>query len=581
MDFSAAGYLTAIPLIVAIISVWWPLKPNFNAKKILYPYHIVIASLLALIFVTDISLYHFWQYKLDSSIFVFINSPKGMAAGVSWGYVLIRLLAVFVVARIIFKRLNSLSPNTFNFNDEAPSGRVALTLCLIATGGLVFIGIRGGVKESTMNVGRVYYCDNNFLNHSAVNPAFSFFSSIGKNKDFQKQYSFMPSEKAEAIVDSLYTNNGVSSQLPDNQTITPTNQSQTDSLTKHLLKTNRPNILIIIMESFGSTFTKATYGADNKAVTPNFVEEAQKSVLFNNFYCNSFRTDRGLVSTLSGYPALPTGSLMKMPKVVEHLPGLASRMAREGYSTSFLYGGDINFTNTKGYLKRTGFQRIIADTDFSAKERRSNKWGVNDEFTFARLLTEIKSQKPDSQYFISFLTLSSHEPFEVPLNKIDDKVYNAAAYTDSCLGRFMTELRKTPQWGNLLIIMLPDHNMLHNVEHTDPEYFHCSMLWGGGAIVKPQTVETLMNQSDMAATLLGQLGLSHENFPLSRDVLSEGYRSPFVFCSYNNNFMTINGSDTIYYDLLSKKCSKKGDAALEGKALLQHEGKLLNEYNSQ
>lgn len=571
MDLSVAGYLTALPLLIALIGAWWPLAPNFNVKKILFPYHILISILLALIFIVDISLYHFWQYKLDSSIFVFINSPKGMAAGVSMGYIIFRALVVIVVARLLYVRLKFLSPNTFNPEEKAPKRRICCSFILIILGGLIFIGIRGGVKESTMNVGRVYFSDNVYLNHSAVNPAFSLFSSIGKNKNFKKQYSFMESSRAKAIVDSLYTNNGAS-----------VNQAFP---VKKLLKSARPNILVIVMESFGSTFTKATYGAKNEPVTPNFQKEASSGILFKNFYCNSYRTDRGLVSTFSGYPALPNGSLMKMPKVVEHLPSLATELVKAGYKSSFLYGGDINFTNTKGYLKRGGFENLTADVDFSLRERHSNEWGVNDEFTFNFLLNQISRQSSDTKYFMGFLTLSSHEPFDVPLKKIEDKVYNAACYSDSCLGNFLTALRKTPQWANLLIVILPDHNMLYNTTYTASDYFHCSMLWTGGAIAKAQTIETLINQSDMAATLLGQLNLNHASFPFSRDIFSPDYTAHSVFCSYNNAFMVADSTGATFYDLPSKKIQGAFSAsalkrAEGGKALLQQMGDKINDFNN-
>jgi hypothetical protein len=42
----------------------------------------------------------------------------------------------------------------------------------------MIIGIRGGIDEYTTNIRHVYFSQNQFLNHSAVNPVFSFLSSL-------------------------------------------------------------------------------------------------------------------------------------------------------------------------------------------------------------------------------------------------------------------------------------------------------------------------------------------------------------------------------------------------------------------
>jgi hypothetical protein len=60
---------------------------------------------------------------------------------------------------------------------------------------------------------------------------------------------------------------------------------------------------------------------------------------------------------------------MKMTRGASRLPSLARTLQAAGYTTSFTYGGDINFTNMKGYLLATGFQHLTADTDFSRAER--------------------------------------------------------------------------------------------------------------------------------------------------------------------------------------------------------------------
>ena len=130
---------------------------------------------------------------------------------------------------------------------------------------------------------------------------------------------------------------------------------------------------------------------------------------------------------------------MKIPAKSRTLPSIAGKLVKEGYATDFLYGGDINFTNMKSYLLGSGYQRLTADVDFSMSERK-NPWGVNDDITFEYLYNEIKKRPADGLWHTAFLTLSSHEPFEVPYHRLDDKILNAFAFTDDCLGKFIDRL---------------------------------------------------------------------------------------------------------------------------------------------
>ena len=48
---------------------------------------------------------------------------------------------------------------------------------------------------------------------------------------------------------------------------------------------------------------EATYAGGEANVAVSLDSLANEGVLFTNFYANSFRTDRGLIAVLSGYPA--------------------------------------------------------------------------------------------------------------------------------------------------------------------------------------------------------------------------------------------------------------------------------------
>ena len=548
LDAATAGYLTAFPFLLVLISIWFR---KFPLKKILYGYYILAAALISIIFVVDMALYTFWGFKLDASVFLYIDSPKEALASVSVGFILLRVLAILLLIALNSWVLLKITPSVLT----ATRKRIAGTAGMLLLGGVLFIIIRGGVTESTSNIGQVYFSNEPFLNHSAVNPDFSLLSSMGKSQDFASEFNFFDEEKRAALFDGLY----------------PTTDG--DSIIQ-VLNTKRPNILIILMEGFGGAFVEPLGGLPD--VTPHFNRLSKEGIFFTNCYANSFRTDRGTVCTFSGYLGLPTASVMKIPAKSRTLPAIAEGLSKAGYKTDFLYGGDINFTNMKSYLLSTGYQRLTANTDFSLAEQTSNAWGVNDDITFEYLYNQLRNRKEEGPWHTAFLTLSSHEPFEVPYHRLEDKIPNAFAYTDECLGKFIDRLKQTPAWKDLLVICLPDHGFYYPREGSNamPRFYHIPLLWLGGAVKQPMQVDKIMNQTDLAATLLGQLGLEHTAFTFSCNVLGSDYKYPFAFYSFNNGFSFRDSTGVTVFDnnsgsILFDEPEADESRLDKGKAILQ------------
>ena len=505
---------------------------------ILGVYFAVVALALAIAFVTDTSLYPFWGFKLDATCLQYLTTPNEATASVSTGYLIGRILAIVFIAAIIFwgylRASRGQSPCTPQAShtgdsphDSRPRGfhRFAETVFYLLCIPLMVIGIRGGIDESTTNIGQVYYSQNQFLNHAAVNPAFNFFYSLSHQLSDDNDYVFTDQKTCEALLKDVYTTESIG----------------TDSL----LNTQRPDIVIILLESCGEQFA---------SVMPRLQQLKQEGLWFSQCYGNSWRTDRGTVCTLSGYPSFPSLSVMKLPEKSRSLPSIASSLQKEGYQTSFLYGGDINFTNMRSYLIATGWERLTWKNDYSHEEQNTSVWGVRDDITFATLYHEITQLPTDSlrqgRALFGYSTLSSHEPWDVPVKRHDDEVLNAFSYLDECLGNFVDQLKQTPQWQNLLIVLVADHGISYkDINEQQPLLRnHIPLLMIGGAVKEPRTITTLCNQTDLCATLLGQLSLPHDEFRFSRDVLSKSYLHPTAVHNYNNAQLLIDSTGYILYD---------------------------------
>lgn len=522
LDFAVAGYFSVIPLLVTIATIFLQLP----LKKIIQWYSAIISMIITLALVADMSLYPYWEFKLDASFLIYIDSPANAIASISIWHLLATIIIFTVCTYGIYRFLTATCRDRFS-----PCNKKSVaTIVSVLLGAILFLGIRGGVTESTNNIGTVFYSDRQILNHSALNPIFSFLYSVGKIENYSSEYSFVDEKECSSIIENLY--------CIDN-TVCDT-----------LIKTTRPNIIIIIMEGMSARFVEKLGGM--KSITPNIDRLIDEGVLFTNCYANSYRTDRGVICTLSGYPSFPKTSVMKSTIKSQKLPSVALSLGRAGYTNTFLYGGDINFTNMKGYLYSTGYHYTFADKDFSSTEQESHEWGVGDDITFNKLYDVVMSQTKEP-WHITHLTLSSHEPWNVPYDRIsEDKIANSFAFTDEQLGKFIDRLKKTDKWENTLVVCIPDHSVVgypKGIKQTDRERNHIPLLMLGGAVKRPMRIERLCNQTDMAATLLAQLNLPIDEFTFSRNVLGQNYNYPFAYHSYNNGISLIDSTGFTVYDL--------------------------------
>ena len=573
LDLSMAGYLSVIPGLLSIAVVW--LKRDL-VKPIMNIYFIIASLFITCSFVLNASLYPYWKYPLDSTpLFYFFTSPADAIASVSIWQVILSIVILIVLTigvwftlRMRGEKRRCYSRYSYGYGgfgsgkrnrfDDFDRHRGRTSIILLLLTGLLFLPIRGGITVSTMNTGQAYYSQNAYLNHSAVNPLFSLFESITHQEDFASQYRFMKDKEADKIF----------------ATMTSTSDKNTyPLLNEATFKKGTPDILIVIMESFASDIMPSMGSYKDVAVCLDSI--AQQSILFTRFYANSFRTDRGMVSILSGYPAQTTTSIMRYPRKTSQLPSIARNLAKyKNYKTTYYYGGDADFCNMRSYLVSQGYQHIISDANFPIEDKLS-KWGVPDHILAAKMMEDIKAQQNEKRPMLRILqTSSSHEPFEVPYHRLKDKRLNAFAYTDSVMGAIVREYRKLPRWKNTLIVFVPDHvgGYKENLNDHDRSRYQIPLILAGGAISRPMKVGIIGSQHDIAATLLGQLGVEHREFTFSKNMMSDA-TPKFAFFAVNDAFGIVSEENSLIYDNRAKRIVyDKGEKSFNlkrGQAYLQ------------
>jgi phosphoglycerol transferase MdoB-like AlkP superfamily enzyme len=557
LDFSTTGYYLLLPILFFIPVVYF----NGNWFRILlrwYSYIMIVFS--SVIIVSDANLYSYWGFRMDYTPVFYLKTPGEAMASVSTIKIILFFISIVLLASIVIYFYNKLVDRLFtNFN------RIRLWLPAVLFFTLVWasliIPIRGGFGVAPINAGSVYFSKNMFLNHTAINAVWNVGTTAFTQKPVKNPYVFGDLSPAKSIVDSLTVKTGHPEKV---------------------LNTARPNVIIIVLESF-SGYLIGPLGGDS-LVTPNFNRYSKEGILFSEFYASGTRTDKAMPAILDGYPAQPAQSIIKEPRKSQTLPSLVKILIENGYQSSFWYGGEINFANFNSFVIGSGFTEIITKSNFNPSDYNS-KWGVHDHILFQAIKDSMTLVK--EPFLKVILTLSSHEPFDVPMkpvftgSDIGNKYRNSIYYTDKTLGSFLDWARTTDWWKNTLIILVADHaaRIYDDMPNYKQNVFKIPMLWVGGALTKQGLrISKIGSQVDIPITLLDQLGLTG-NFPFAKDLLSDKSKS-FAFYTYNEGFGFITDSSAVGFDLKSRtSMMDEGkdpiSAENKGKAFLQV---LFNDY---
>ena len=553
MDLSVAAYIVAP---VCVFVLFGLIIDFFNRLLIYKIYTFVVLLLVFLLSFVDLEIYKQWGFRIDNTPLKFLSTPREAFASISH-LPLFLLAAVFLLGFGLFCFLfNKVLKRIFY--TATKRYRLITALFIIVFMGCLIIPIRGGFQLAPLNQSSVYFSTNNYANHAAINASWNFLHSlVSKGSSGKNPYQYLAQQKVKQVTDSLYSAQGATLQVID------TTHSQ------------QVNFIFIVWESF--TEKALGHTIDGKEVLPYFNLLLKNGIYFSNVYASGDRTNKGIPAILSGYPAMPNTTIIHSPGKSQKLQVLSKFFRERGYSTPFFYGGEPEFANIKSYLLYGGFDPITGKDDFEAKDMNS-KWGAHDGVVMKRVIADINKTK--QPFFATWLTLTSHEPFETPVPTVFDgndntsKFLNSLHYTDQVVYDFIQECTKQPWWDNTVIVITGDHGHPLPASGNKADEFHIPMLWLGGALNRTGLViDKVVSQLDIATTLIRQLNVTTPDFPFSKNILDSTGRN-WAFFTFNNGFGFIDSVGRLVYDNVGKQpISKEGSVGeLEetaGKALMQ------------
>ncbi|MEO7394635.1 MAG: LTA synthase family protein [Chitinophagaceae bacterium] len=532
MDFSFTAYICILPFLLLLLR---SILRSFNPDNIIQVYTIVLIIFLSFLITADLELYQTWGYRMDATPLQYLKSPKEMGASVSSAPLILLLIIFFLLASLFIWIYKKYGPGFYTKKQQADKvifSEVILAFFLFI---FLFVPIRGGIQKIPINQSDVYFSQKLFADHAALNLPWNFTHSVLNKNSNQNPFKYFSDKRAHKLIDSLYETGII--KIPS------------------ILSVKRPNIIFIIMESYTAKLVGCLGG--EQGVTPNLDKIASEGLLFTHIYAAGDRSEKGLVAVLSGYPNQAITSIVKTPTKTQKLPALNKSLEKQGYHSSYTYGGELEFANIKSYLLNAGFQKLVSKYSFSPSERTTS-WGVHDHIVLSRFYKEVKTES--QPFFATIFTLSSHEPYDVPMTphfKGNDETThfkNAVYYTDSTIGDFINKIKKEPWWQNTLVVLVADHG--HHLPGDDsndtPSKFHIPLIFTGGALKLKGVVPNIGSQTDISTTVLHQLGIPATDFQWSKDLLDSSARQ-FAFYSFSNGFGFVTPSGAVTVDNVSKK----------------------------
>lgn len=414
--------------------------------------------------------------------------------------------------------------------------------------GVSFIGARSSLQHRGINPAMVAFSSDGLVNSLVLNSGYSVIYAAQQFKDEEKSseiYGKMDTDEMLRIVKlnrNRSMNDYISEKFPTLTKNTATYQGKPK------------NIVIILQESLGAQFIGTLGG---KPLSPNIDKLAKEGWLFENIYATGTRSVRGIEAITTGFTPTPARAVVKLNNAQNNFFTIADFLGKQGYETSFIYGGEKHFDNMAGFFYGNGFKTIIDQQDYK-NPKFTSTWGVSDEDLFDKAdETFTKLQNEGKPFFSLVFSSSNHDPFEFPDSKIE--LYeqpkatrnNTAKYADYAIGHFFNLAKKSNYWKDTIFLVIADHDSRAAGASLIPiKNFHIPALILGEGI-EPRRDKRLVSQIDMPTTLLSLAGVSG-NYPMIGYDLTQNVNPDRAIMQFDQTQALMKGNRDVVIQMPNK-----------------------------
>ncbi len=301
------------------------------------------------------------------------------------------------------------------------------------------------------------------------------------------------------------------------------------------------NVIVVALESTAAQYLRP-YGAEDDPM-PNLTRLAERSILFENAYAVYPESIKGLFSVLcSTYPAMDTE-----PEVYAKVrpPALAEVLQREGYCTGLFHSGRFMYLGMEAMIRNRGYQTLEDAGDIGGDHNSS--FGVDELSTVRRMLEWIDAHRPGERFFLTYLPIAGHHPYETPgrgpypADEDFDRYRNALHYADAALGQLLRGLEERGLANDTLLVVFGDHgeafgqhegNYAHTL-HIYEENVRVPYLLALPGQREPLRVRRPASLIDTAPTILDLLGFSIPASYQGSSLLDQQERMALCYTDYS------------------------------------------------
>lgn len=350
--------------------------------------------------------------------------------------------------------------------------RPVVALLVIA---VAFLGARSSFQHRGVNPAMVAFSSDGLVNSLVLNSGYSVLYAAQQFKDegaSSEAYGKMDTDEMLRIVKA-------SRGRPESDYIS----EKIPTLTKNqaTYQGKPKNIVIILEESFGAQFVGTLGG---KPISPEFDKLAKEGWLFENLYATGTRSVRGIEATTAGFTPTPARAVVKLNNSQSGFFTIADLLAKQGYNTSFIYGGEKHFDNMASFFYGNGFQKPKATRNNSAK------------------------------------------------------------YADYAIGYFFKLAKQSNYWKDTVFLVIADHDSRAAGASLVPiKHFHIPALILGDH-VEPRRDSRLVSQIDMPTTLLSIAGVSG-NYPMIGFDLTQEVNPDRAFMQFDQTQALMKGNHDV------------------------------------
>jgi phosphoglycerol transferase MdoB-like AlkP superfamily enzyme len=555
LNWAMVSYSLLVPLLLFVVQL--------NIKKsFLKTFTLVFFILLILVYFSlstaELALYQEWGCKLNFKAFTYLANPSEVIKSASSIFAIFFFIVVLIKTTFFGWFTYKIIPNNIKKPFNSIVKNLVLSLLILFTGAVfLVVGLRGGVQQIPINQSSSFYCKHNVLNLAATNTPWNAIHSILQNKKVSSRniYAVLNSEEAISRVNKLHT--------PVKDTCI------------YFLKNTRPNVMFIIMEGWAGDVVGACNG--DSTITPFFNSLANKGINFERCYASGNRSDQGMAAIFSAFPAQSLTSIIEQPDKFSKLPSITSNFKSNHYYCSYYFGGQLSYANIESYMVYNQMDTLVDVKDLEDVFPQG-RLGVHDEYMYKLLEKDIPKQP--QPFFTSFFTGSTHAPYDIPRSpgrkwgSEMDAYSNSMIYADSCLKVFFQRNQKKEWFKKTLFVFVADHShMTHRwYDYHDALNRHIPFLFYGDVIkeeYRGTNIKKVVSQTDLAASLLAQLKMPHNEFTWSKNIMNP-YYSNFAFYSFPSGGGWVTDRNFFSYNYSANKyeLSNINDSILEREDLL-------------